>query len=64
MYFFIWNLFFKYMLIKPLMMYKYLLITLVRGPYCKYYGPRVSPSIYGPSAEGAGYKLKGKNKGP
>ena len=28
------------------------------------YGPRFSPSIYGPSFKRPGHKSKGKNKGP
>ena len=42
---------------------KYLLLTEFEGRSVNY-GPRFSPSIYGPSAKRAGYKSKGKNKGP
>ena len=42
---------------------KYLLLTEFEGRTVNY-GPRFSPSIYGPSAKRAGHKSKGKNKGP
>ena len=42
---------------------KYLLLTEFEGRTVNY-GPRFSPSIYGPSAKCAGHKSKGKNKGP
>ena len=41
----------------------YLLITKFQGRTVNY-GPRFSPSIYGPSAKRAGHKSNGKNKGP
>ena len=41
---------------------KYLLLTEFEGRTVSY-GPSFSPSIYGPSAERAGHKSKGKQRG-
>ena len=41
----------------------YLLLTEFKGRTVNY-GPRFSPSIYGPSPKHAGHKSKGKNKVP